>query len=566
MLSDRTNNASSAEQLIGDLPHSLRLKDVEDALRDATEHSRRSVAFLIDGLDEGYAPDVLGTALVDGLLQATIDLRTRISCVKPVVFLRDNILRAVQQNDQDYSKHIEPTVLRMHWDVESLFAFATRRFRIAFGLAPEANRKIWDACVSTEMGGVAGFKRCLQHTLYRPRDLLALLNDSIFLSARRHPTRMRLVRHDIQEAARRISISRLDDLKKEYGDILAGLPAYTAAFGGGPPSIAAKDAHDLLSTTLAQGSKQTEVQQEFDILSGPVDILKGLYSVGFIGVRDAGSGSYVFCHDGRAPSQDIGESGRILVHPCYWMALNVEDDPGSEACDAQEIYDEYDIRIASETPEIRKSRIRHILARLDDVPEGGEGSAAFEDWCADAIRICFAKGLRNVQLRPNRTARLRRDIVATNLAEDGAWRRIREDYGTRQVIFEVKNVGQLKSADYQQMLSYLGGDYGRVGFFVTRLGTIELRKGRDVEWVRDMYSQHDVLPVKITAEFLKKQLRRLESPQKHDAVDNSIHSILDSYARLYVVGQSNSSSAKQKRNERRAKRRHRREGKAGRQP
>ena len=127
--------------------------------------------------------------------------------------------------------------------------------------------------------------------------------------------------------------------------------------------------------------------------------------------------------------------------------------------------------------------------------------------------------------------------MATNLAQSGAWQRIREDYGTRQVTFEVKNVEHLTSADYQQMLSYLGRDYGLVGFFIMRLGTTDLRKGKEVDWVRDIYSRHGVLVIKMTAEFLKKQLRKLESPQKHDAVDDSIHSILDTYSRLYVVGQ-----------------------------
>ena len=94
--------------------------------RRATERVKVTVAFLIDGLDEGYSPDTYGTALVDGLLQASIDLKTRIPCIKPIVFLRDNILRAVQQLDPDYSKNIEATVLRLHWDVESLFTFATK--------------------------------------------------------------------------------------------------------------------------------------------------------------------------------------------------------------------------------------------------------------------------------------------------------------------------------------------------------------------------------------------------------------------------------------------------------
>ena len=405
-----------------------------------------------------------------------------------------------------------------------------------------------------EMSGHAGFKRCLQHTLYRPRDVLALLNDAFFLASKRQSNRPRMVRHDIESAARQISITRLDDLRKEYDAILPGLPVYTAAFNGKNAAVSAGEAHKLLAETLAQGSDQPRQQQEFDILNKPEDVLRGLYSVGFIGVRDSVSGSYVFCHDGRAPDREFVEPDGILIHPCYWMALNIE---GSELSpyDAEEIYDEYDIEVSSETPKIRKSKISDILDSLDEIPSGSDGASGFEAWCESAIRICFAKGLRNVQLKPNQAARLRRDVVATNLADGGSWRRIREDYGTRQVTFEIKNVGELNSADYHQMLAYLSGDYGRLGFFVTRAGTTELQKGPEVGWVREMYEKHNVLMIKLTADFLQKQLKRLQNPQKHDSVDDSIHSILDSYARLYVSGQAKLSRSKQNVIERRTKRR-----------
>ena len=218
------------------------------------------------------------------------------------------------------------------------------------------------------------------------------------------------------------------------------------------------------------------------------------------------------------------------------MSLNCTPED-LEVRETEEIYDEYDIEVSSETPAIRNSKLKHLLEILENISLGVDGAKDFEAWCHKAIRICFAKGLRNVELKPNRNAKLQRDVVATNLGEGDAWRRIYEDYGTRQVIFEIKNKEFLSAEDYQQIVSYLSGDYGRLAFVVNRSHTVDLFKDRDVEWVREMYAAHKVLIIKLTGKFLSKQLMKLRNPQKHDAVDDSVHRLLDTYTRLYVSGE-----------------------------
>jgi hypothetical protein len=172
----------SPEERIGRLPIALDLTKVEAALAEACEGSHTTVAFLIDRLDEGYEPDDKGVGLVDGLVQAAIDLKTRIAGTKPIVFLRDNIFRAVQGLDPDFSRNIEGHVLRLHWDEEALFTFATTRLRIAFEIEQEASQRIWNRCTGGSLKGREGFNRCLQLTLYRPRDLLSLLNEAFYLA------------------------------------------------------------------------------------------------------------------------------------------------------------------------------------------------------------------------------------------------------------------------------------------------------------------------------------------------------------------------------------------------
>ena len=189
---------------------------------------------------------------------------------------------------------------------------------------------------------------------------------------------------------------------------------------------------------------------------------------------------------------------------------------------------------------IRNARIAELIGELSRIDEGTEHASAFEQWCRQAIRICFAKGLRNVELKPNKNARTRRDIVATNLGEGNAWRRIYDDYSTRQVVFEVKNYKNIAASDYHQMTSYLSGEYGKLGFIVTREETIDLYSDRDVEWVRELYLSHEIIVIKLTGKYLAKLLGKLKNPQKHDVVNNALHTLLDTYSRLYLAGQKKS--------------------------
>ena len=538
------NQSLTPEERIDDLSKSLDLREVETALQSACDETKYTVIFLMDRLDEGYEPDIKGTALVDGLVLGAIDIKNRISGIKPIIFLRDNIFRAVQSRDPDYTKAIEGHILRLHWDTETLFQFATKRLKIAFNIQQEATPKIWNYCAGGELKGREGFKRCLQLTLYRPRDLLSLLNEAYYLASK-HDQKKIVLEH-IENTGRIISRNRLDDLRKEYCAILPGLDNYVTAFHGQSPEMTVGEAQLRIDTMISEGTDKSLIKQDYLIMQDGETVIQSLYSIGFVGIRDAIAGTFIFCHDGRAPDREFSAPDRILVHPCYWMALNCTRN-SLEPEEAEEIYDEYDIEISSETPEIRNRKITEIITQLDTVEEGAAGASDFEDWCHKAIRICFAKGLNNVELHPNKHANFRRDVVGTNLGDGNSWRRIYDDYRTRQVIFEIKNYKGLKASDYQQLQSYLTGEYGKLGFFITRDDSVNLYSGRDVNWVRDLHAKHGVLIIKLTAKFLIKLLGKLRKPQKHDAVNDAINRLLDIYTRLYTDGQSKPKRIKKKR-------------------
>lgn len=509
----------------------LEVDKLQNAIETALTDLKHQAVVLVDKVDEGYEPDRLGVAMVDALVLAAVDLNTRLDNVRVNLFLRDNMARAVEQLDPDFSRDIEGQILRLHWEENQLFSLVCSRLRVAFSLDLESDVKTWNRCAASTLQGRDGFRKCLRLTLYRPRDILALLNEA-FLHALRD-NRDTIVESDITATALRISKVRLDDLHKEYSAVLPGLNAYTARFAEGVPEMAVSDSHALLAATAEAEGVDEAAAQTFALLDSATDVGAALYSVGFIGLKDPGSGAVAFCHDGRSLDRALSPQDRVMVHPCYWMALGLKEAEVEPAL-LSEIYDEYDIKVVSSTPEIRRTKLGQLIGQLDRLPIGDEGAVEFEDWCLRAVQVIFAAQLTNITHHSNGNAIQRRDVVATNHGRSEAWRRILDDYKARQIVFEIKNYAELGPAEYRQMNSYLMNDYGRLGFIITRSNDENLLADRELPWMREIYSGHHKLVVKLTGRFLARVLSKLRSPQRHDEADVQLNRLLDVYTRNYL--------------------------------
>jgi hypothetical protein len=520
---------------IAELAARLNVKNAEEEIGTALEEAQVNCYMLIDRLDEGYGADAVGIGFVSGAVQAALDVsRSEPNCTA-VIFLRDNIARAIQDLDPDYSRNLEGSVLRLHWTEYELFAMACKRLRVASGLGVENDLALWNKCVGPDLEEHRGFDRCLQLTLYRPRDLLSLLNEAFYEAERQG--RERIVLQDVTRAGEEISRVRLDDLKKEYTQVIPGLPDFVGAFSGTTATMSYEGACEYVSKAVAEGPPTGQTRQEFAILGSEKEVVDTLYGIGFLGVKDTDSAAYTFCHDGKSVKSTPGPGDQLLLHPCYWRALGVKE-PALQRDQAETIHDEYDIAVQSLTVEKRERNLSRLISELGRIDIGQNGETKFEEWCLQAVRIVFARSLTSFALHPNQAATQRRDVVATNVSQDGIWRRILEDYKARQVIFEVKNYASIGAEEFRQMLSYLTEPYGSIGFIITRDDHWELKKGRELDWVREIWSGHKKLILKLTAKCLCSMISKLRIPQKHDAPGKLLGKILDIYLRLYISGQT----------------------------
>ncbi|MCT9681150.1 hypothetical protein, partial [Escherichia coli] len=59
--------------------------------------------------------------------------------------------------------------------------------------------------------------------------------------------------------------------------------------------------------------------------------------------------------------------------------------------------------------------------------------------------------LTDIKSHPNGNAVQRRDIIGTNGGKSDFWKRVLEDYKTRQVVFDAKNFEELGPSEYRQL-------------------------------------------------------------------------------------------------------------------
>lgn len=540
--------STDADMVISDLHQSLQLHELEGIFSTLFKSSTVRFFILIDRLDEGYENDEAGAAIVSGAIAVAAELNKRYDRVRAVMFQRDNILRAVQKFDPDYTRNIEGEVIPIHWDTYQLQNLVAKRLNAAFNLGLENTLKIWDRCTANEgfgkeLQGMEGFKKCLQFTLYRPRDLLSLLNQAFYNAGRED--RSTIIYRDIEKTAKSISGNRLDDLKKEYSSIMPCLPIAVSMFEHGNPEMNYSEVVNLLDgmpSAIKAANADARVEQDFAILKND-GVIRSLYSVGFAGTHDENSNTFTFCHDGRQPDREFTVQDRILVHPCYWIALNLSKNVLA-AEEAEQINDEYEIKVTSVSPQIRSQRIGALMAELGRIDEGRDHADDFEAWSLSAIQTVFAGHLSNVERKANGNAVQRRDIVGTNLAKSSAWSRIEKDYQARQIVFDAKNFQSVGRDEYRQMSTYLHGPYGRLGFLITRDDDESLRAGSELDWVREIYTTEHKLIIRLSYKFFQRMLGKLRNPEKHDVVDGALSAILDTYERRYLSLQSTTTQNK----------------------
>ncbi len=510
--------------------------DIErlDRLSRAEFSNEFPAIFIVDDLDEGWEPTETSTAILGGLAAAVAWFRDSQSPIHVCAYVRDNMFRALAHFDGEFSRNIVPHTLRLKWEPESLFNLTCQRIRAATGWKDESNSRVWNRFTDKSLHDFSGFSSSLRHTLHRPRDVIALVNSAYEVASK--DGRKQITRTDMECGAELISSERLEDLLKEYLGVFPGLRDFVAVFAGGSAIFPQNHAVGLLG-------EQTNVGEacygavDFAVLGDPVAVLHALYSVGFIGIVSP-TGEAAFVYDGsKLESRAVEHASSLAVHPCYWRALRLQlNDEGFEGVRSS-AYDDYRPVPKEAAQDLRTRQLETALEEVAAIPEGRGGAVAFEEWVLRTVKILFGDVLSNIELHPNGDALQRRDIVGRNEANRPFWRQVYEDYGARQVVFEIKNYRDIGPDDYRQTMSYGGREYGRITFMVYRSEAEDLDPLTDNErrWVRELYySRNEHLLVLVPVRMLRSCLLQQRKRYRPDYPDKRFSKLVDRYIRRYV--------------------------------
>ena len=182
---------------------------------------------------------------------------------------------------------------------------------------------------------------------------------------------------------------------------------------------------------------------------------------------------------------------------------------------------------------IRTRRLGQLVTELPNCPEGQDGANEYEKWVLTACQILFAGDLANFALHPTPDGIQRRDVIATNQAERGFWKRVLDDYKCRQVVFEAKNFADLSLDDFRQALSYTGNQYGNLVFIVNRVDN-EKMDDKVRAWVKEMWDQKRTMVMTLPTAMLTRCLKKVRSPNRRNYVDEVLSRRLDTFERSYL--------------------------------
>lgn len=530
------NNCSLADVTVEEIPGIIAIKFDIEAFQSSINESLLTIGkqayFLFDGLDEGWQPNEIATAVLGGLASCAADILDKRSEIHIILFIRDNIFRSLNYFDRDFSRHIEGNTIRLTWDESSLLHLVTSRLRTNLTLSNiENDIKVWNRFAHGDLKNMDGFRTCLNYTLYRPRDIIVLLNTTFSHIAR--GGRGEIVSTDIDLSSKQISSDRLSDLVKEYDTVFPGLNLLLQVFKGKPAFQKYSEVVLMLQTEMEDNDFSLEEASDYAILGSGEEAFFALYSVGFLGLENTESHALQFCHDGSPADLDASKGDqRSCVHPCYWKALNIQSEVVEEDILIQ-IYDDNQPPATTELRDLRTKRIGQIVSSLPMMTEGNESASKFEEWALQAVQMLFSGKLSNPELKPNGDAIQRRDIVATNNAQSGFWHKIREDYKSRQIVFEVKNFSTLKIDNFRQALSYSGDHYGSFIVIINRNtseGLSETEKG----WVKEFWHLHKVIVFILPAPLLARCISKLRTTQRLDYTEKTLEKRLDTYLRSYL--------------------------------
>lgn len=473
---------------------SKRTNDIIQQMEELIQGPAWQFTLLIDRVDESWDGSDEAVILLMALMHACVELSASETCIRPLLFLRENIFERVREIDNEFAR-LETCVVSMDWTREQLLEMIERRLNLPFNTKLPLRGPTWDYFFEgTE--GKSSQSMVFDYCQERPRDILIYCSFAIEAAQSHRKERVSL--EDLQEARRRFSDSRLKDLGDEYAENYPQIQYVLSKFYGLGKEYTSGGIQSFLDRLLSENETRKLCGDWIYDYSTPDRFISILYNIGFFGIRTKENTRFRTLGPKSSTPPPITSVSIIVVHPSYVDALNLQDalitslDKNAQlkrsglVIDLPEAIDLLDYQ----------AQLKALAEELSTCPQGDAAASQYEDIVGKIIRLCFFRSLTNVEPRVRDIdGRVIRDWIVANRADFGFWQVVRQRYEATQVIWECKNYSELGADVFHQCAYYMTKEIGR---FVVLCFRGEEIKGHHFEHIKRVAREKEggiVLPL-----------------------------------------------------------------------
>jgi hypothetical protein len=449
-------------------------KQLADEMIAEATTQRHEVTVLIDRLDDSWNGSDKAAILIMALMHACLEMNATVPCVRPLVFIRENVFEKVRNLDRE-SARLETAVVSLEWTREMLREFIERRLNRTLLAKPALGGPTWNAFFQPPKSGTSE-DEVFGYCQYRPRDVLIYV--SFALEAAQAHLRSQITPDDLEAAKKKFSEGRLKDLGDEYSDNYPRLEIMLSKFYGLGTQYTVEAIDDFIKHLLLDDEIKDACQTWIYGYSSPDALIRLLYNLGFAGITKGDGVTFKSSESPLAMIPTITDGSTVVIHPTYVDALSLKETL------VNRIGDDVVLRrsgIVGELPEstslgVYNAKINALQTKLSVLACGEEQADEFEKLTEETLRLCMFRALNNFERKSRDVAgKVIRDIIAANYSQIPFWEMLRQKYGATQIIFECKNYKELNADDFQQVSYYMNDRIGKVAFLIHR-GSAELKK------------------------------------------------------------------------------------------
>lgn len=442
-----------------------RPKEIGKAMDEESNGQGWNYTLLIDRIDEAWDGSDRAVIFLMALMHACVELTGSVGCVRPLLFLRENIFERVRQIDNEFAR-LETFVVSLDWSQALLIEFIERRLNLPFNTKLPLGGDTWDYFFE---GEIESRNLVLAYCQERPRDVLTLCSNAVeSAQSNRHS---RVMIEDLQTARTSFSKSRLKDLGDEYAENYPQLQLVLSRFHGLGREFTIPGITDFIKKLLVDEEVKVHCSGWIFKYTTPERFIELLYNIGFFGMSEGGESEFRSLGARSSASPSISAATHVVIHPSYVEALglqNVVVESLSAEVSLQSSGMLIDLPEAVSLDEYT-TRLIDLENDIKTLPHGRETAAQFEDVVGELLKLCFFRSLTNIDAKVrNVDGTSIRDWIASNVAHAGFWEMVRQRYQATQVVWECKNYADLGSDDFQQCAYYMTREIGRFCVLVFR--------------------------------------------------------------------------------------------------